>query len=44
VNRAAEAMTIFAVMCAGQFPIWHMGRVGWHFLYYLIPNSRGRYG
>ncbi len=23
VNRAAEAMTIFAVMCAGQFPIWH---------------------
>ncbi len=21
VNRAAEAMTIFAVMCAGQFPI-----------------------
>ena len=22
VNRAAEAMTIFAVMCAGQFPIW----------------------
>ena len=27
VNRAAEAMTIFAVMCAGQFPIWHMGRV-----------------
>ncbi|MEP6749629.1 MAG: hydrogenase, partial [Bacteroidota bacterium] len=25
VNRAAEAMTIFAVMCAGQFPIWHMG-------------------
>ena len=27
VNRAAEAMTIFAVICAGQFPIWHMGRV-----------------
>ena len=25
VNRAAEAMTIFAVICAGQFPIWHMG-------------------
>src|SRR5574338_1622459 len=22
VNRAAEAMTIFAVMCAGQFPIF----------------------
>src|SRR5690606_27280843 len=26
VNRAAEAMTIFAVMCAGTFPIFHMGR------------------
>jgi Ni/Fe-hydrogenase subunit HybB-like protein len=26
INRAAEAMTIFAVMCAGQFPILHMGR------------------
>ena len=27
INRAAEAMTIFAVICAGQFPIFHMGRV-----------------
>lgn len=27
VNRAAEAMTIFAVVCAGQFPLIHMGRV-----------------
>jgi len=41
VNRAAEAMTIFAVMCAGQFPIWHMGRV-WDAFYVLpLPNSRG---
>src|ERR1043165_3828132 len=41
VNRAAEAMTIFAVMCAGQFPIWHMGRV-WLFFFILpYPNSRG---
>lgn len=41
VNRAAEAMTIFAVMCAAQFPIWHMGRV-WVFFYVMpYPNSRG---
>jgi len=41
VNRAAEAMTIFAVMCAGQYPIWHMGRV-WMFFFILpYPNSRG---
>jgi len=41
VNRAAEAMTIFAVMCAGQFPIFHMGRV-WDAMYVLpYPNSRG---
>ena len=41
VNRAAEAMTIFAVMCAGQFPIFHMGRV-WDAMWVLpLPNSRG---
>src|SRR5215216_6580467 len=41
VNRAAEAMTIFAVMCAGQFPIWHMGRV-WMAPFVLpYPNTRG---
>src|SRR3954468_15431101 len=26
INRAAEAMTIFAVMCAGIFPLFHTGR------------------
>src|SRR5215510_3025 len=26
INRSAEAMTIFAVMCAGMFPGIHMGR------------------
>jgi len=41
VNRAAEAMTIFAVMCAGQFPIWHMGRVWMAFFVLPYPNSRG---
>jgi molybdopterin-containing oxidoreductase family membrane subunit len=41
VNRAAEAMTIFAVMCAGQFPIFHMGRVWLAFFIFPYPNSRG---
>jgi len=41
VNRAAEAMTIFAVMCAAQFPLWHMGRVWDCFYVFPYPNSRG---
>ena len=35
INRAAEAMTIFAVICAGTFPGIHIGRV-WVF-YWLFP-------
>ena len=35
INRAAEAMTIFAVVCAGTFPGIHIGRV-WAF-YWLFP-------
>lgn len=35
INRFAEAMTIFAVACAGMFPLLHMGRP-WLF-YYLLP-------
>ena len=35
INRAAEAMTIFAVICAGMFPGIHIGRV-WVF-YWLFP-------
>jgi molybdopterin-containing oxidoreductase family membrane subunit len=35
INRSAEAMTIFAVMCAGLFPAIHLGRV-W-FAYWLVP-------
>ena len=27
INRAAEAMTIFAVICAASFPAFHMGRL-----------------
>ncbi|RFM30372.1 NrfD/PsrC family molybdoenzyme membrane anchor subunit [Deminuibacter soli] len=41
VNRAAEAMTIFAVMCAGQFPVFHMGRVWMAFFVLPYPNTRG---
>src|SRR5262249_39914514 len=41
INRLAEAMTIFAVMCAGVFPLLHLGRP-W-FFYWLIPypNTMG---
>jgi molybdopterin-containing oxidoreductase family membrane subunit len=41
VNRSAEAMTIFAVICAGLFPVIHMGRP-WLFFWMLpLPNTRG---
>src|SRR5216117_2484348 len=41
VYRTAEAMTVFAVMTAGLFPLIHIGRQ-WYF-YWLIPypNERG---
>jgi Ni/Fe-hydrogenase subunit HybB-like protein len=35
INRFAEAMTLFAVACAGLYPILHLGRP-W-FAYWLIP-------
>lgn len=41
VNRAAEAMTIFAVICAALFPVFHMGRVWLAFFNLPYPNSRG---
>ena len=42
VNRAAEAMTLFAVACAGIFPLIHVGRI-WYALWWLppIPNNYG---
>jgi molybdopterin-containing oxidoreductase family membrane subunit len=41
INRFAEAMTLFAVACAGLFPILHLGRPG--FFYWLLPypNTMG---
>ncbi len=41
INRAAEAMTIFAVMCAGIFPLIHMGRPWLAFWVFPYPNTRG---
>jgi len=35
INRFAEAMTIFAVMCAGMYPLLHTGRP-W-VAYWLLP-------
>ncbi len=42
INRSAEAMTIFAVMCAAMFPGIHMGRP-WlaYFIFPYFPNQRG---
>jgi molybdopterin-containing oxidoreductase family membrane subunit len=41
INRFAEAMTLFAVTCAGIFPLAHLGRP-W-FFYWLVPypNTMG---
>jgi Ni/Fe-hydrogenase subunit HybB-like protein len=41
VNRSAEAMTIFAVMCAGLFPVIHMGRPWLFYWVFPYPNWRG---
>lgn len=35
INRFAEAMTLFAVACAGLFPLLHLGRI--QFFYWLAP-------
>jgi Ni/Fe-hydrogenase subunit HybB-like protein len=42
INRFAEAMTLFAVACAGLFPVIHMGRP-WVGVYWLFPylNTMG---
>jgi Ni/Fe-hydrogenase subunit HybB-like protein len=42
INRAAEAMTIFAVICAAMFPVIHMGRPWLGFYWALpLPNTFG---
>jgi molybdopterin-containing oxidoreductase family membrane subunit len=41
INRFSEAMTIFAVMCAGMFPLLHMGRPWFFYWLYPFPNVAG---
>ncbi|MFN8847173.1 MAG: NrfD/PsrC family molybdoenzyme membrane anchor subunit [Bdellovibrionales bacterium] len=41
VARSAEAMTVFAVMTAGLFPLLHTGRPWLDFWLFPYPNQRG---
>jgi molybdopterin-containing oxidoreductase family membrane subunit len=41
INRFAEAMTLFAVACAGMFPILHMGRPWLAYWLFPYPNTMG---
>jgi molybdopterin-containing oxidoreductase family membrane subunit len=41
INRAAEAMTLFAVACAGIFPLIHVGRIWFAWWLFPIPNANG---
>src|SRR5207253_11344282 len=38
INRTAEAMTIFAVLCAGMFPVLHLGRPWLAYWLFPYPN------
>jgi molybdopterin-containing oxidoreductase family membrane subunit len=39
INRFAEAMTLFAVACAGLFPLLHMGRSWFFYWLFPVPNT-----
>ena len=39
INRFAEAMTLFAVACAGIFPLFHTGRPWLAYWLFPIPNT-----
>ena len=41
INRAAEAMTLFAVVCAGLYPLFHVGRVWKAYFLAPVPNANG---
>jgi Ni/Fe-hydrogenase subunit HybB-like protein len=41
INRFAEAMTLFAVMCAGVFPAIHTGRPWLDYWLFPYPNTMG---
>ena len=39
INRFSEAMTLFAVACAGMFPVLHLGRPWLFYWLFPYPNS-----
>ncbi|OGC10227.1 hydrogenase [candidate division KSB1 bacterium RBG_16_48_16] len=39
INRFAEAMTLFAVICALLFPLVHVGRIWFVYWFFPIPNQ-----
>jgi molybdopterin-containing oxidoreductase family membrane subunit len=41
INRFAEAMTLFAVACAGLYPLLHMGRPWLAYWLFPYPNTMG---
>jgi len=41
INRFAEAMTLFAVACAGIFPLIHLGRPWYFYWLFPYPNTMG---
>jgi len=41
INRFAEAMTLFAVACAGVYPLLHMGRPWFAYWMLPLPNTLG---
>src|SRR5450631_2206910 len=41
INRFAEAMTLFAVACAGMYPLLHLGRPWLMYWLFPYPNTMG---
>ena len=41
INRFAEAMTLFAVACAGLFPLLHLGRPWYVYWLFPYPSTMG---
>ena len=41
INRAAEAMTLFAVACAGLYPAFHVGRIWFAYWLFPLPYNQG---
>jgi len=41
INRFAEAMTLFAVACAGMYPVLHLGRPWLFYWLFPYPNTMG---